>query len=71
MFGKRGPSATWASNHDLHYAYSDDGGVSWCNNAGHTIADLRQGNLIELDDPGIVAGIEDSIRRVLGNGGDD
>jgi hypothetical protein len=47
-------SATWASNHDLHYAYSDDGGKSWCNNAGHTIADLRQGDPIELDDPGIV-----------------
>jgi hypothetical protein len=47
-------SATWASNHDLHYAYSDDGGVSWCNNAGQTIADLSKGDPIELEDAGIV-----------------
>jgi putative BNR repeat neuraminidase len=47
-------SATWASNHDLHYATSDDGGLTWCNNAGQTIADLSKGDPIALDDPGIV-----------------
>jgi len=50
----REAGATWASNHDLHYAYSDDGGVTWCNNAGQRVADLDHDDPIELDDPGIV-----------------
>ena len=45
---------TWASNHDLHYAYSDDGGSTWLNNAGQPVADLPKGDPIELADPGIV-----------------
>jgi hypothetical protein len=31
------------SNHDINYAYSDDNGVSWKNNAGQLIADTRAG----------------------------
>ena len=50
----REAGATWASNHDLHYAYSDDGGLTWCNNGGKKIADLPAGDPIVLDDPGIV-----------------
>jgi len=50
----REAGATWASNHDLHYAYSDDGGLTWCNNGGKKIADLPAGDPIALDDPGIV-----------------
>ncbi len=50
----REAGATWASNHDLHYAYSDDGGVTWKNNAGLQIADLTAADPIELADPGIV-----------------
>ena len=46
--------ASWASNHDLHYATSDDGGITWKNNAGRQIADLAAGDPIELSDPGIV-----------------
>jgi len=45
---------SWASNHDLHYAYSDDSGATWANNAGEGIADLAKGDPIELADPGIV-----------------
>jgi hypothetical protein len=45
--------ATWASNHDLHYAYSDDRGRTWKNNAGQQIADTRKGEQILLDSPGI------------------
>ncbi|MBN2295549.1 MAG: BNR repeat-containing protein [Pirellulales bacterium] len=45
---------TWASNHDLHYAYSDDGGLTWYNNVGEKIADLPAGDPIALNDPGIV-----------------
>ena len=50
----RETGATWASNHDLHYAYSDDSGATWRNNAGEPIADLPNGDAIELADPGIV-----------------
>lgn len=51
----RETGATWASNHDLHYAYSDDQGRTWKNNAGATIADTRAGEQITIDSPGIVA----------------
>lgn len=50
----RETGATWASNHDLHYAYSDDSGATWHNNAGQLVADLPNGDPIELADPGIV-----------------
>jgi hypothetical protein len=50
----RETGATWASNHDLHYAYSDDSGLTWRNNAGEPIADLANDDPIELADPGIV-----------------
>ncbi len=50
----RETGASWASNHDLHYATSDDGGVTWQNNAGRQIADLAADDPIELADPGIV-----------------
>jgi PGF-CTERM protein len=46
--------ATYGSNHDLHYAYSDDGGVTWMNNDGEQIADLDADDPIRVDDPGIV-----------------
>ncbi len=45
---------TWASNHDLHYAYSDDGGATWKNNEHRPIADVTAGDPIELADPGVV-----------------
>jgi len=45
---------SWASNHDLHYAYSDDLGITWMNNDGEKIADLSQQDAIQIDDPGIV-----------------
>lgn len=50
----REESRSWATNHDLHYAYSEDQGVRWKNNAGQKIADLGAGDPIALDDPGIV-----------------
>ncbi|WP_170110634.1 BNR repeat-containing protein [Flavilitoribacter nigricans] len=50
----RETGASWASNHDLHYAYSDDNGRSWKNNDGQQIADLAKNDAIVLDDPGIV-----------------
>lgn len=40
-------------NHDIYYAYSDDGGETWKNNSGTTIANLPGNNPIELNDTGI------------------
>jgi len=45
---------SWASNHDLHYAFSDDDGITWQNNSGQQIADLSKNDPIALDDPGII-----------------
>jgi hypothetical protein len=45
---------SWASNHDLHYAYSNDEGRTWQNNAGQPIADTSKNNPITHDDPGII-----------------
>ena len=45
---------TWASNHNLNYAYSDDRGRTWKNNAGVQIADVTQGEQITIDSPGII-----------------
>jgi hypothetical protein len=50
----RETAKSWASNHDLHYAYSDDYGNTWMNNDGQQIADLAKNDAIVLDDPGIV-----------------
>ena len=38
----------------MHYAYSDDRGVTWQNNEGQRIADLGADDPIELTDAGIV-----------------
>lgn len=50
----REAGAATRSNHDVHYAYSDDYGVTWHNNNGAQIADLSAGDPIAIDDPGIV-----------------
>ncbi len=50
----REESKTWASNHDLHYVYSDDHGVTWRNNGGTRVADLPADDPVLIDDPGIV-----------------
>lgn len=43
------------SNHDLNYAFSDDRGFTWRNNAGQLIADTRvPGKVMALDSPGLV-----------------
>jgi hypothetical protein len=47
------PDVDHESNHDLMYAYSDDRGRTWQNNAGQTIACSGQ-SPIRVDSPGIV-----------------
>ena len=50
--------ATWTwresaggANHDIMYAYSDDGGITWYNNAGQVIADTSVGGVITQASP--------------------
>ena len=40
------------TNHDLDYAFSDDGGVTWLNNAGESVG-TRGDRLMTIDSPGI------------------
>lgn len=50
----READAATRSNHDVHYAYSDDYGRTWRNNRGTRIANLPAGDPIAINDPGIV-----------------
>ncbi|KAI8961259.1 hypothetical protein F5Y11DRAFT_231737 [Daldinia sp. FL1419] len=51
---QRGPNSA-ENNHNICYAYSDDGGRSWRNGEGGLIADLAKGESVRPDAPGIVA----------------
>ncbi|KAI1479074.1 hypothetical protein K445DRAFT_18969 [Daldinia sp. EC12] len=51
---QRGPNSA-ENNHNICYAYSDDGGRSWLNGAGELIADVPKGESVRPDAPGIVA----------------
>jgi len=41
-------------NHDIHYASSTNGGVTWLNNAGAVIANTSLGQTITLNSPGTI-----------------
>ena len=43
-----------AVNHDISYIYSEDGGITWKNNAGQTVGDHGKNLLVSLLSPGIV-----------------
>jgi len=49
------------TNHDINYAYSDDGGDTWRNGDGANI-----GSLIDLDSPGIIIDDNNSANGQLG-----
>jgi hypothetical protein len=49
-----GPNAA-GNNHNICYAYSDDGGQTWRNGAGKVVADLAKGETVTNDAEGIVA----------------
>ncbi len=56
--GKLHATWTWregsgTANHDIMYAYSEDGGDTWLNNSGVKIADSSTGQLITLDSTGV------------------
>lgn len=40
------------SNHDLNYAFSDDGGLTWLNNTGESVG-IRGKRLLTIDTPGV------------------
>ncbi|QEG22895.1 BNR-4 repeat-containing protein [Mariniblastus fucicola] len=41
------------ANHDVMYAYSEDGGITWLNNDGVLVADKNSGLQMDLNSPGI------------------
>ncbi len=45
--------STQGANHDIMYAYSEDGGDTWLNNAGVIVADVNTGQSINLNSSGI------------------
>ncbi|KAI1374238.1 hypothetical protein F4677DRAFT_426527 [Hypoxylon crocopeplum] len=51
---QRGPNSA-ENNHNICYAYSDDGGRTWRNGADEAVADLARGESVRPDSPGIVA----------------
>lgn len=64
--GRMHISWTWRentpnANHDINYAYSDDNGATWNNNAGANL-----GNIITLNSPGIEV-VDLDIRQALIN----
>ena len=58
-------SPTGLGNHDLGYARSPDGGITWLNNDGVKIGETGTSDLISIDDPHVVVPI--AINRGLIN----
>lgn len=58
-----------AANHDICYAYSADGGVTWRNNAGVVIADPTLGQAISVSSPGIIIKPLDGRQRLINQQG--
>ncbi|BCU77908.1 BNR-4 repeat-containing protein [Luteolibacter sp. LG18] len=56
---------TDAANHDIHYAYSTDGGVNWRNNAGAVIANTAAGQSINVNSPGIIMKVLDGRQHLI------
>lgn len=54
-----------AANHDICYAYSTDGGVTWRNNAGTVIADTTLGQALNISSPGIIIKPLDGRQRLI------
>ncbi|WP_287009321.1 BNR-4 repeat-containing protein [Alteromonas sp.] len=42
-------------NHGIYYAYSDDEGLTWYNNASNLVADTREGEVLSVETPGLEA----------------
>lgn len=54
-----------AANHDIDYAYSTNNGITWFNNNGTLIADITQGQSINVNSPGIIVKVLDSRQRLI------
>lgn len=55
-WGWRESSAGSSNNHDLNYAYSDDHGRTWYNNAGTKIGTTGSGTVISINSPELIVG---------------
>jgi len=53
-WGWRESSAGSSNNHDLNYAYSDDHGRTWYNNAGTKIGTTGTSSVISINSPGLI-----------------
>ena len=58
-----------SSNHDINYAYSTNGGVTWRNNAGTVIADTNTSTYINVNSPGTIMKVLDSRQRLINQQG--
>lgn len=54
-----------AANHDICYAYSTNGGVTWLNNAGTVIVDTTTNGALRVDSPGIIMKVLDGRQRLI------
>lgn len=54
-----------AFNHDIDYAYSTNGGVTWQNNGGATIADKNTSSQISVTSPGIIMKVMDGTQAMI------
>lgn len=54
-----------AANHDICYAYSTNGGVTWLNNAGTVIVDTTTNGALRVDSPGIIVKVLDGRQRLI------
>ena len=51
---KSGPGFGFSTNHDLYFAFSEDRGKTWKNNAGDVVADLETGLSMSIDTEGLL-----------------
>lgn len=58
-----------AANHDICYAYSTDGGVTWRDNAGAVIVDTATNGALRVDSPGIIIKPMDGRQRLINQQG--
>jgi hypothetical protein len=52
-------------NHDIHYAYSTNGGATWLNNPGAVVADKSSAQNISVNSPGIILKVIDGTQEMI------
>lgn len=54
-----------SANHDICYAYSTNGGVTWLNNAGTLVVNTATNGALRVDTPGTIVKVLDSRQRYI------